>query len=115
MKKNSEQPKDRLRDEDDKRKEKLPYNPDITDDDQQALQDKGLSMDQGQDKDLADRDRPVDFTGKNLDIPGREERDTSTGTGIPDEDNYQFNQRGSRKEKDKNMDHPDPDTKIPKD
>ena len=115
MKKNEDQPTNRLREETDQNKKDLPYNPDITDDDRQALNEKGHSMNRGQDKDLADRERKVDFTGKDLDIPGRNERDTSTGTGIPDEENYQFNQRGSRSEEKKKSEHPNPDRDIPKD
>lgn len=115
MKNNEQKHSDKLRNEDDKRKENLPYNPDITNEDKQALNEKGHSMNMGQDKDLANREREVDFTGKDLDIPGREERDTSTGTGIPDEDNYQFNRRGSRTEEKKKSEHPNPDREIPKD
>ena len=111
MKKNEHKP----RKEDDKRKENLPYNPDITKEDMQALNEKEHSMNMGQDKDLADRDREVDFTAKDLDIPGRKERDTSTGKEIPDEANYQFNQRGSRPEEQKKSEHPNPDREIPKD
>lgn len=93
----------------------LPYDPNINDDDMQALQDKGLSMDQGQDKPLAERKRPVDFTGKSLDIPGRNEADTThDGPDIPDEENFQFNERGARKDEDKKGDHPNPDREVPR-
>ena len=95
-------------------KNELPYDPNINSDDKQALSDKGLSMDQGQDKPLANRKRPVDFTGKDLDIPGRDEADTThKGTDIPDEANYQFNKRGVRTDADKNKEHPDPDREVP--
>lgn len=115
MKKNEHKTSDKLRDEEDKRKENLPYNPDITKEDKQALGEKGHSMNKGQDKELANRKRKVDFTAEDMDIPGREERDTSTGKEIPDEDNYQFNQRGSRPEEQKKSEHPNPDREIPKD
>ncbi len=115
MKKKEQKSKDKLRNEEEKNKEKLPYNPDITDEDKQALNEKGHSMNMGQDKALADREREVDFTAKDLDIPGRQERDTSTGKEIPDEDNYQFNQRGSRPKEQKKSEHPNPDREIPKD
>ncbi len=115
MKKEEQRSTDKLRDEKDQNKKDLPYNPEITEEDKQALNEKGHSMNMGQDKDLANREREVDFTGKDLDIPGREERNISKGTGIPDEDNYQFNQRGSRPEEKKKSEHPNPDREIPKD
>lgn len=103
------------REDDSIEKNDLPYDPNINKDDMQALQEKGLSMDQGQDKPLSERNRPVDFTAKDLDIPGRNERDTThEGTGIPDEENYQFNERGVRKDEEKNSDHPDPDREVPR-
>ena len=102
--------------EDDKiEKNEMPYDPNINKDDMQALQDKGLSMDQGQDKSLAERKRPIDFAGKDLDIPGRNEANTThNGADIPDEANYQFNKRGVRSDADKNSEHPDPDREVPK-
>lgn len=96
-----------------KEEEKLPYDTNINSDDEQALHDKNLSMNQNQDKPLAERE-DVDFTGKNLDIPGRNESDTSDeGTDIPDEENLQFNERGKRPKMDKNEEHPDPDSFNP--
>lgn len=93
----------------------LPYDPNVNSDDIQALHERGLSMDQGQDKALADRERPVDFTAKDLDIPGRNEADTThNGADNPDEENYQFNKRGARPEETKKADHPNPDREIPK-
>lgn len=87
--------------------EDLPYDPNINSDDMQALQDENLSMDQNQDKPLADREDPVDFTGKDLDIPGRNEADTThEGTDIPDEDNLQFNERGATPAHEKKQQHP---------
>lgn len=124
MKKDELTPTDKLKDEEDQNKKDLPYNPDITKEDKQALNVKGHSMNMGQDKELANRERDVDFTGKErdvdftgkeMDIPGREERDTSTGTGIPDEDNYQFNKRGSRPEEKRKSENPNPGREIPKD
>ena len=49
---------------------KKKYNSEITAEDKQALNEKGRSMNKGQDKDL-DREQPVDFTADNMDIPGR--------------------------------------------
>jgi hypothetical protein len=115
MKKKEQKSSDKHRNEEDKKKEKLPYNPEITNEDMQALNEKGHSMNMGRDKELANREREVDFTAKDMDIPGRDERDTSTGKEIPDEDNYQFNQRRVRPDEQKKSEHPNPDSKIPKD
>ena len=52
-----------------KEENKKKYNSDITAEDKQALNEKGRSMNKGQDKDL-DREQPVDFTADNMDIPG---------------------------------------------
>lgn len=92
----------------------LPYDPNINRDDKFALNDKGHSMDRGQDRDLAERERPVDFAGEDLDIPGRNERDTThKNSEIPDEDNHQFNERGIRPDETRKEEHPNPDRKIP--
>lgn len=114
-KKNQSKANKPIREDDHIEPNDLPYDPNINTDDMQALHNKGLSMDQGQDKPLSERKRPVDFTGKDLDIPGRNEADTThDGTDIPDEENYQFNERGVRSDADKNRDHPDPDREVPK-
>ncbi|HSI70294.1 MAG TPA: hypothetical protein VK941_08690 [Gillisia sp.] len=85
----------------------LPYDPNINKDDLQALHREGLSMDQGRDKFLSDRKRPVDFTGNEMDIPSRDESDTSQdGTDLPDEENNQYNERGVRKDEDMKRDLP---------
>ena len=76
----------------------LPYNPNITNEDKQALNEKGRSMNKNQDKEL-DRQKDVDFTGKNLDIPGSNYDGTSKQKDIPDEANRQFNERGERTRK----------------
>lgn len=106
-----------VREDDHIEKKDLPYDPNINEEDRQALQEKGLSMapDEDRDKFLADRDRPVDFAAEDLDIPGRNERDTThNGKDIPDEDNFQYNERGTRPDPDKKRDHPNPDREIPK-
>lgn len=94
-----------------KKPEDLPYNPDVTKEDEQALNEKGRSMNKGQDKEL-DRDEPVDFTADNLDIPASNNEKPEGGTQIPDEENRQFNKRGSRPDRKKEKDHPDSDEKI---
>ncbi len=89
---------------------KLPYDSNITSDDKQALHEKNLSMDQGQDKPLAERKRPVDFTGEELDIPRRDDSDTTQeGTDLPDEENLQFDERGIPLKGKKRREHPGPE------
>lgn len=100
MKDNNKEPQDKLRPEE-QDKNDLPYNPDITPEDKQALNDEGLSMNEDRDRFLAERKRPVDFTADDLDIPGRELRDTSDGKEIPDEENQQYNMRGARTDEEK--------------
>lgn len=96
-----------------KKEEKLPYDPNINKDDEQALHDKNLSMNQNQDKPLADREN-VDFTAEELDIPGRNDTDTSDeGTDLPDEENFQFNERGKKPKKNNNEERPDPESFNP--
>ncbi|MDT0685739.1 hypothetical protein [Autumnicola psychrophila] len=95
------------------KKEDLPYNPDVTKEDKQALNEKGRSMNKGQDKAL-DRERPVDFTGKDLDIPASNDSlPDSDKNPNPDEQNFQFNERGARPDRDKAKDHPDSETDKP--
>ncbi|MUP45736.1 hypothetical protein E0K83_08255 [Gramella sp. BOM4] len=90
--------------------EDLPYNPDVTNEDKQALNEKGRSMNKGQDKAL-DRERDVDFTAEELDIPAGGQNDPEKGD-IPDEQNYQYNNRGEREDWEKSKDHPKSDKKI---
>ena len=92
----------------------LPYDPNINEEDMQALHKKGYSMNQNQDKAYSERERPVDFAGKDLDIPGRDLRDTThKKSEIPDEENQQMNARGARTDAEKKADHPNPDRDIP--
>lgn len=91
-----------------KKTSQLPYDPSITEEDKQALQDRNLSMDQHQDKALSDRNRPVDFTAKDLDIPGSDDRDTShKSSELPDEENFQFNRRGEQPDEAGTESHPE--------
>lgn len=77
---------------------KLPYDPDINKEDKQALQERGHNMNPTDDKILENRKKPVDFTADQLDIPGRNEADTSQrGTDIPDEENFQYDKSGEKK------------------
>lgn len=99
-KENSSKANKPLRDSDRIEKNDLPYDPNINRDDKQALQERGLNMSPADDEFLADRERPVDFAADDLDIPGRNEADTThRGTDIPDEENFQYDQSGVRKKR----------------
>ena len=90
--------------------EDLPYNPEVTGEDKEALNEKGRSMNKGQDQAL-DRDKPVDFSADELDIPAGGENDPEKGD-LPDEQNWQFNRKGSREDWEKSKEHPKSDDKI---
>ncbi|WBL20929.1 hypothetical protein [Zunongwangia sp. HRR-M8] len=93
--------------------QELPYNPEITKDDQQALNEKGRSMNKGQNAAIDDKQTNNDFAAKDLDIPGREDADTSsTGNDIPDEENKQFNKRGAKPDYQKEREHQNSDKMI---
>lgn len=91
--------------------ENLPYNPEVTDEDKEALNKKGRSMNKGQDKTL-DRERPVDFTEKDMDIPTSNANRSSKPGEIPDEENRQFNHHGERNKREESEDHPNSSKKI---
>jgi len=59
----------------------------VTEEDLEALGPEDLSLDMGADEELKHRGRPVDFTGKDLDIPGSELDDAAESTGSEDEEN----------------------------
>ena|ERR1043165_235491 len=60
---------------------------DLTGDDLDALGPEDLSMDGGDDADLAARKFPVDFSGEFLDVPGSELDDDDEDIGSEDEEN----------------------------
>ena len=67
----------------------LPYDPEITEDDKKMLKN---------DSELSDRERKVDFAGKDLDIPGRTKAQHGNGiNGLNDEENKLHSQGGDRK------------------
>lgn len=70
------------------------YNSNVTKDDLQALGKKGLSMDTGDDSLLQDRDEKIDFSGENLDVPGRNEINLTPNLGLKDEENTLYGQGG---------------------
>ncbi|WP_300438193.1 hypothetical protein [Christiangramia sp.] len=89
----------------------MSYNPEVTKEDEQALNAKGRSMNKGQDKDL-DREREVDFTGKDLDIPASNSDLPNKEGRLPDEQNWQYNKKAARPDHKKSTDHPKSDEKI---
>ena len=91
-------------------KNKQTYNPDITEDDKQALgqRNENLRSDQGADQPLKDRERDVDFVGKDLDVPGRSIPSERTKKTLKDEENQLYGQGGPGNEGlERNDDHTD--------
>ncbi|QWX83981.1 hypothetical protein H0I23_16265 [Cellulophaga sp. HaHaR_3_176] len=80
------------------------YNSNVTEDDLQALGKKGLSMDTGDDSLLQDRKDNIDFTGEDLDVPGRHEVNLTPNLGLKDEENSLYGQGGESKD---NLEEPE--------
>ncbi|WP_026450007.1 hypothetical protein [Aequorivita capsosiphonis] len=76
-----------------KKKDENLYNPDITEHDKDILSQKNVHGDGGDDQQLRDRKKKVDFAGKDLDVPGRNQAKKSK-TGFRDEENQLFSQGG---------------------
>jgi hypothetical protein len=74
------------------------YNANITDEDIMALGKKGLSMDTGDDKMLEKRKEKIDFTGEDLDVPGRHEKNLNNNLNLKDEENSLYGQVGESNE-----------------
>lgn len=70
----------------------------VTSEDLQALGPKNLSMDGGDDEQLRQRKKPVDFAGKDLDVPGAEADDAREAIGSEDEENNLYSLGGDGKE-----------------
>ncbi|MHA7056166.1 hypothetical protein ACWGOQ_0003030 [Aquimarina sp. M1] len=83
-----------------KEKKKSAYNPEITEQDKKVLGDKAgnLHTGKGQDHELRNRERSVDFTGKELDVPGRTLPKDKTGQKLKDEENQLYSQGGTGNE-----------------
>ena len=91
----------------------LPYNPDITSEDEQALNDKGRSMNKGQDAELdKNRKRDADFAAEELDVPASNDSKNRDRSELVDEENMQYNKKGARKDHEKAKDHPNSSKKI---
>ncbi|MBD1260532.1 hypothetical protein HZY62_08020 [Maribacter polysiphoniae] len=80
-------------------KPKSSYNAEVTKEDLYALGKKGLSMDPDDDLLLQQRKDRIDFFGKDLDIPGRNEHNLTSSQGsISNEENNLFGPGGDRNE-----------------
>ena len=71
---------------------------DLTKEDRRALGSDGLNSDEGDDDQLRNRVTPVDFAGKDLDIPGSELDDASESIGAEDEENNSYSLGGDNHE-----------------
>ena len=74
------------------------YNSDVTQRDIDALGSEGLSMDTGDDRMLEKRKKKLDFTGKDLDVPGRDTVNKANPTNLKDEENTLYGQGAESKE-----------------
>ena len=102
------------RPEEEKKKGKpddLPYNPEITSEDKQALNEKGKSMNKGQDAEK-NRQRDGDYTANELDVPASNANKPGDRSELVDEENMQYNKRGAREDHEKAKDHPGSSKKI---
>lgn len=75
-------------------KKEMPYNPKVTEQDKQVLHEKGRSLNEGQDKNLSNRQN-VDFTPDELDIPASNDTRVKNKEALVDEENMQYNQKGA--------------------
>jgi len=76
------------------------YNSDITQEDLQALGEKvkNTRTDDGDDSQLSDRNRKVDFAGKDLDISGRNLPQNKGSKSLKDEENQLYSLGGAENE-----------------
>jgi len=70
---------------------------DVNEEDLEALGPKDLSLDGGDDEQLKHRNRPVDFSGEDLDVPGTELDDDDEERGSEDEENNIYSLGGDEK------------------
>lgn len=68
------------------------YNEELTNADKKKLGDKAgnLRRDGGDDRQLINRERPVDFEGEELDVPGRKLPEDKTKKELKDEENQLY-------------------------
>ncbi|SDD96311.1 hypothetical protein SAMN05421636_102449 [Pricia antarctica] len=74
------------------------YNSEVTKEDIDALGKKGLSMDGGDDRLLEKRKKDIDFSGKDLDIAGRDATNNTNTKNLKDEENTLYGQGTESKE-----------------
>tara|TARA_R110002012_G_scaffold116415_3_gene264137 strand:+ start:763 stop:1062 length:300 start_codon:yes stop_codon:yes gene_type:complete len=89
-----------MKTEESNNKENLPYNPEVTKEDLQTLRNDNANLhnDNQSDQQLINREEKVDFTGKDLDIPGRTSAQKNNGpNGLNDEENKLHSQGSDRK------------------
>ncbi|MFS4446512.1 hypothetical protein [Maribacter sp. 2307UL18-2] len=82
----------------DKKSAKKSYDSEISKSDINALGKKGLSMDKDDDRLLQNRNEGIDFSGKDLDVPGRDNVNLTSSAGIVDEENSLFGQGSEHNE-----------------
>jgi hypothetical protein len=70
----------------------------LTSEDIEALGPKDLSLDMNDDEQLKHRSTPIDFAGKDLDIPGAELDDDREAVGSEDEENNSYSIGGDNHE-----------------
>ncbi len=78
-----------------KNSEDLEYDPEVTMDDVTELMDRIIEQkedEQGDDEQLKNRTKEVDFTGKDLDVPGRDLPKNRNKTNLKDEENQIYSQ-----------------------
>ncbi|MFD1061821.1 hypothetical protein ACFQ1Q_01085 [Winogradskyella litorisediminis] len=84
------------------------YNSDVTKEDLNALGSKTenqRSAQQGDDAQLSNREKPVDFTGKNLDVPGRVSANENTKRLNDEENNLHSQGSGHNDHLEDNANH----------
>lgn len=76
------------------------YNEKITNEDKKILGDKSgnLRNDSGDDKFLKNRKKPIDFEGKDLDVPGRKLPENKSEKTLKDEENQLYSLGGENHE-----------------
>lgn len=83
--------------EEKKDQKKVRYNPNLTEEEKRDLGDKSgnLRSDGGDDEELKHRTRPVDFEGKDLDVPGRTLPEDRDRKDLKDEENQLYSEDDS--------------------
>jgi hypothetical protein len=67
--------------------------PEVTKHDKDILKQENVHGDGGDDQQLKERERPIDFAGSDLDVPGRNDAKKGNGpNGLNDEENKVYSQ-----------------------